>query len=49
MKESKGYKYAQVHVGLEEKEEKFDEFVEETHSHNVYRKDKHHLKLGTGL
>lgn len=22
---------------------------EESHAHNVYRKDKHHLKLGSGL
>jgi hypothetical protein len=22
---------------------------EEVHSHNVYKKDKHHLKLGSGL
>ena len=36
-------------IGLKHGEEKFKEFEEETHSHNVYKKDRHHLKLKTGI
>jgi len=39
----------ETEIGLKHEKAKFLEFEEETHSGNIYKKDKHHLKIGTGL
>ena len=36
-------------IGVDEKTGKHREFEEPCHAHNIYKTDKHHLKLKNGL
>ena len=46
MEEHEKLELGKIHGHHKRRESKFEEFEEEAHSHNVYKKDKHHLKIG---